>query len=133
MLELKRFSQLKEKHMKQFDPWLNGVENLSEFAERKIYEDDGFIKAYNEIYVARKEADEEEQRRRDALASPENNRELYAELIKRNGELIEAIELDPTLKSNVAKELPCEVFQLQYETYRTKVSLWLYSICLLSV
>jgi hypothetical protein len=100
---------------------LFNIESLSDFIEKKVYMDEKFLKAYNEIYAVTNDPDEEEKRRIEELKSPENNKELYDELLKRNEELIQAIELDSTLKLNVAKELPCEVFQLQYETYRTKV------------
>lgn len=123
MLEQKRFTQMKEKYFFQFDVFLNDVESYAEFVERKIYADEKFLAVYHQIYMKELE-DEQAASLRDAAAAaitPENNRELYDELLKRNVELIEAIELDPTPKLNVAKELPCEVFQLQYETYRTKV------------
>ena len=124
MLEMKRFSQMKEKYSKTFDALLRDVESLSEFVEKKIYLDEKFLDAYDEIYMTedkRKAEEEEIRRRNEQELSPETNKELYDELLKRNQELIEAIQLDSTLKLNVAKELPCEIFQMQYDTYRTKV------------
>lgn len=122
MLELKRFSQMKEKY-KQFDIFLNDVESLSEFVERKIHLNEKFLDTYEQVYMADKDEDE---RKKNSLANevvitPENNQELYDQLFKRNVELLDSIDLDVIPKLNVAKELPCEVFQLQYETYRTKV------------
>lgn len=118
---------MKEKY-KQFDVLLNDVETLAEFVERKIHLDQKFLVVYNQVFLedaaaAAAAADEEEAEKQRQALTPENNRQLYDQLLKRNVELLEAIELDPTLKLNVAKELPCEVFQLQYETYRTKVTL----------
>lgn len=119
---------MKEKY-KQFDVFLNDIDTLGEFVERKIHLDQKFLAVYNHVYIdkEKEEQDEEERKRIEAAAdalTPEKNRELYEQLLKRNAELLEAIELDPTLKLNVAKELPCEVFQLQYETYRTKVNIF---------
>ena len=108
---------MKEKY-KQFDVFLNDVDSLAEFIERKIYLDEKFLSVYDDTY---RREDKDEQHEQQPELTPENNRELYDQLLKRNNELIEAIELDRTLKLNVAKELPCEIFQLQYETYRTKV------------
>ena len=67
------------------------------------------------------EKEEDLEREEAGVAKEEEDaEELNKKLLANNQELLDVIELDKTLKLNVAQELPCEAFQLQYESYRTK-------------
>lgn len=119
LLEQKRFTDLKHKYL-EFDNILKEIDTYGEFCERKIYANPEFLIAYEEIFLDKTNKIDFEPESESPTTTISNEREIYDELLKRNEELLECVELDGALKLNVAKEMPCEIFQLQYETYRTK-------------
>lgn len=111
-LETARFERLR-KDRYHFGSVLKDVYNYEQFVERKIYSQPEFLEVYKEHFL--KEISEEEP---SIKIDPENSEKLQEKLEETNLELLNSIELNPVLKLNVAKELPCEAFQLQYESYR---------------
>ena len=122
MLESARFAKLKEDRL-HFGAHLRDVLNFDEFLEKKVYAKFEFKQDYKEFYLKPIREEEEEKSATQKAIEPDdeqNQDELYKKLLANNQELLNVIELDKTLKLNVAQELPCEAFQLQYESYRTK-------------
>jgi hypothetical protein len=122
MLESERFSLLKKDRL-HFEPYLRDIANYDHFIEIKLYAKFEFKQAYNEFFI---EPTQEEEREHSAskLTFPEvtqfDKEELNKKLIINNQEIFKVIALDKTLKLNVALEMPCEAFALQYASYRTK-------------
>jgi hypothetical protein len=122
MLESARFAKLKEDRF-HFGQHLREIRNFEEFVEQKIYSKFEFKQDYKEFYLKPLKEEEELIKKNSNETNEETHydkEELFKKLLQNNQELINAIELDRTLKVNVAQELPCEAFALQYESYRTK-------------
>ncbi|RNA03663.1 hypothetical protein BpHYR1_024172 [Brachionus plicatilis] len=114
-LEMERFNKLK-KDRYHFDFVLREVFTYEEFMHRKVYENEQFVDAYEQFYV--RPSREDREAKAESNVVNECGEELDRKLKETNGELIEAIELDGVMKLNVAKELPCDAFQMSYESYR---------------
>lgn len=114
-MEMDRFQQLK-KDRYHFDFILSDVFTYEDFIEKKIHKNLEFLNAYEKFYL--------KPNREEKLVDVENNyanetkEDLERKLNETNKQLIESIELDPVMKLNVAKELPCDAFQKAYESYR---------------
>jgi hypothetical protein len=113
-MEINRFNKLKQDYY-NFGTLLKYVYTYEDFVEDRIYLSASFLDAYHRIYPVPDDSllDEDQD-----LASQVDRAELQKRLIENNRELLEVMRLDRTLKLNVAKELSCDAFQLQYESYR---------------
>jgi hypothetical protein len=124
MLESARFAKLKEDRL-HFGAHLRDVLNFDEFIEKKVYARFEFKQDYKEFYLKPLQEEEEEKNATQKVSEFDDSQsfsqeDLHKKLLANNQELLNVIELEKTLKLNVAQELPCEAFQLQYESYRTK-------------
>ena len=113
-LEQARYTKLKENF--NFNGFIRYL-SFEDFVERKIYLDAEFLKAYDEFYLT-----PSQQEKPVIVAEPEviDEEEVNKRLLANNKDIIDLIELDKTMRLNVAQEVACEAFALQYESYRTK-------------
>ncbi|CAF0966530.1 unnamed protein product [Brachionus calyciflorus] len=114
-LEISRFEKLK-KDRYHFDFILRDIITYEDFIEKKIYLNESFLKAYEDFYL-------KPNRDENILANKleikeESKEELEQKLKETNLKLLECTELSSIMKLNVAKELPCDAFQITYESYR---------------
>lgn len=114
-LEMDRFAKLKKDHY-HFDFILRDIITYEEFLEKKIYVHEKFLDAYDQFYLIPNRQDKIEEDNNYFVN--ESKDELDRKLNETNMRLIDSIELDPVMKLNVAKELPCDAFQIAYESYR---------------
>jgi hypothetical protein len=113
-MEVNRFNKLKLDYY-NFGTLLKYVYTFEDFLEDKVYLSPSFLEVYHRFYPVPDDSllDEDE-----TLMANVDQAELHVKLVENNRELLEVMRLDKTLKLNVAKELSCDAFQLQYESYR---------------
>jgi hypothetical protein len=102
-----------------FDSVLYDVLYYDDFVDKKVYLRRDFVECYEKYYLREKAAEAHSNLNTNSNEEAESELTLNQKLLSSNKELVDVIELNKIMKLNVAQELPCEAFQLQYESYRT--------------
>lgn len=114
-MEIERFNKLRLDYF-NFGILLKFIYSYEDFVQEKVYENPEFLEVYHKKYPMPEDVILDEQQ--EAL-SDVDKRDLDEKLKKNNEELLECMRMDDKiLKLNTNKELACDAFQLDYESYR---------------
>jgi hypothetical protein len=113
-MEINRFNKLRQDYF-NFGSLLKYTYTYDDFLEHKIYQNEEFLAVYHQFYPIPDDATLDFDLEDDQNV---NKSEVFEQLSQNNKEILEIIKLDKSPKLNVAKELGCEAFMSQYESYR---------------
>lgn len=114
--EQDRFYEMKKEHFDESYAVLYNISTYEQFVEEKIYLKPEFLKAYDKIYSKPKKVRPDFEPEYDDL----DEKEIDLKLIENNEEILKIIELNPTLRLNLSKEIPCDAFYDYSDAYRLK-------------